>query len=143
MNVCLPRRSMACTCHSTMLNNAMPFLFMQPFSHYSISTRKCRKQLSGAPLAKAEGLNTNVLSFQTQCATKYLVRIIRWDDIVSHDVIAAINALQLLSGFDTPVMENTSIPLKYVSLGWLPNLRDMLEQLVRECGLRKHGNPKS
>ena len=96
--------------------------------------RKMSRAVVWGPISKGGlGLNTNILSLQTQCAVKYLIRIIRWDDIVSLDVIAAINALQLLSGFDTPVMEHTSIPIKYVGPGWLPNLRDMLR--VIEAGV--------
>jgi hypothetical protein len=54
-------------------------------------------------------LNTNTLSLQAQCAVKYLTRIIRWDDIVSRDVIAAINALQLASGLGSQVLEYTKV----------------------------------
>jgi hypothetical protein len=75
-------------------------------------------------------LNTNILSLQAQCAAKYLVMIIRWDDIVSKDVIAATNALlQLASGLGTQVLENTAMSIKYVGEGWLINLRDMLRNI--------------
>jgi hypothetical protein len=45
---------------------------------------------------------------------------------VATDIIATLNALQLLSGFASPVLEATSQDMKYVGRGWLINLREML-----------------
>jgi hypothetical protein len=71
-------------------------------------------------------LNTNIYNVQAQCAVSYLVRAIRWQGSVASDIIATLNALQLLSGFTTPVLELTSPEIKYVGCGWLLNLREML-----------------
>jgi hypothetical protein len=87
-------------------------------------------------------LNTNTMSLQAQCAVKYLTRIIRWDDIVSRDVIAAINALQIASGLGTQVLEATNIPLKYVGVGWLINLRDMLREINAGIWVEKAWRPQ-
>jgi hypothetical protein len=72
-------------------------------------------------------LNTNIYNVQAQCAISYLVRAIRWQGSVASDIIATLNALQLLSGFVSPVLELTSLPLAYVGNGWLLNLREMLQ----------------
>jgi hypothetical protein len=54
------------------------------------------------------------------------VRTLRWNNTVAQDIIAALNALQLLSGFGTPVMEKTTPSISYAGKGWLINLREMM-----------------
>jgi hypothetical protein len=41
--------------------------------------------------------------------------------------VATLNALQLASGFGSPILEKTSPPIKYVGTGWILNLREMLD----------------
>ena len=50
-------------------------------------------------------LNTNIYNLQAQCALMYLVRTLRWDKMVASDIIATLNALQLASGFGSPIRE--------------------------------------
>jgi hypothetical protein len=45
---------------------------------------------------------------------------------VATDIISTLNALQLLSGFASLLLEVTSPEIKYVGRGWLVNLREML-----------------
>jgi hypothetical protein len=71
-------------------------------------------------------LNTNMYNLQAQCALTYLVRTLRWNQTVAKDIIAALNALQLLSGFGTPLLEKTSPSISYAGKGWLINLREMM-----------------
>jgi hypothetical protein len=71
-------------------------------------------------------LNTNVYSVQAQCAVSFFVRAIRWQGSVATDIICTLNALQLLSGFVSPLLEVTSPEIRYVGRGWLVNLREML-----------------
>jgi hypothetical protein len=72
------------------------------------------------------GLNTNVYNLQAQCAIGYMIRAIRWNGIVANDIIATLNAYQLVSGWESPLLEDTSVTLKYLPQGWLPHVREML-----------------
>ena len=55
------------------------------------------------------------------------VRTLHWDHTVAKDIIATLNACQLASGFETPLLEGTSIPITYLGTGWILNLRMMLD----------------
>eukprot|EP00956_Cyclotella_meneghiniana_P018460 scaffold30735_cov52-Cyclotella_meneghiniana.AAC.7 len=65
---------------------------------------------------------------QAQCAITYLVRVLRWDDIVANDIITALNAIQMLSGFETPLLEDPTVDIAYKGTGWILNLRAMLRE---------------
>jgi hypothetical protein len=71
-------------------------------------------------------VNYNIYNVQAQCAMSFLVRAVWWKGSVASDIIATMNALQLLSDFASPVLEATSPEMKYVGRGWLINLREML-----------------
>ena len=73
------------------------------------------------------GLNTDVYCLQAQCAIGYLVRSLRWNKTVASDIITALNACQLASGFESPLLEDTKPHLRFISNGWIPHLRGMLE----------------
>lgn len=60
---------------------------------------------------------------------------------MSRDVIAAVNALQLVSGFGTQVLEYMMISTKYVGEGWLLTLRDMLRIINAEVWIKKAWRP--
>eukprot|EP00956_Cyclotella_meneghiniana_P033092 scaffold93176_cov89-Cyclotella_meneghiniana.AAC.1 len=75
------------------------------------------------------GLNTDMYCLQLQCAMVYLVRVLRWDKIVADDIITAIDALQLRSGFVSPVLEEVSTPIVHAGKGWLLNL---MRAMMRE-----------
>ena len=72
------------------------------------------------------GLRTDVYNLQAQHAITYLVRAIRWDSIVAKDIITTLNACQLASGLESPLLEFPDIPIKFLPPGWIPHLRDML-----------------
>jgi hypothetical protein len=71
-------------------------------------------------------LNTNIYNVQAQCAVSYLVRAIRWQGSVASDIIATLNALQLLSGFTTPVL---------VSRDWEMSLQKLMVSSILGSGL--------
>jgi hypothetical protein len=73
------------------------------------------------------GLNTNVYNFQAQCAVGYAIRTLRWGGIVANDIIATLNSAQLMSGWESPLLEETSPLLKYLPRGWILHLREMLQ----------------
>ena len=60
---------------------------------------------------------------------------------MSRDVIAAVNALQLVPGLGTQVLEYTMISTKYVGEGWLLTLRDMLRIFNAEVWIKKAWRP--
>ncbi|KAL7504567.1 hypothetical protein ACHAXN_002528 [Cyclotella atomus] len=53
----------------------------------------------------------------------------RWNKVVAMDILVVVNAFQLASGFESPVLEHTKTPIKYVGLGWIPHVRDMLRAI--------------
>eukprot|EP00956_Cyclotella_meneghiniana_P045723 scaffold381631_cov66-Cyclotella_meneghiniana.AAC.1 len=72
------------------------------------------------------GLNTDMYCLQAQCAITYLVRVLRWDKTVANDIITALNAIQMLSGFETPLLEDPTVEIAYKGTGWILNLRAMM-----------------
>ena len=74
------------------------------------------------------GLNTDIYCLQLQYAMVYLVRVLRWDKTVADNIITAIDALQLRSGFATPVLEEVSTPVVHAGKGWILNLRAMMKE---------------
>jgi len=91
---------------------------------------KMKRAIAYGPLAYGGlNLNTNIYSVQAQCAAAYLVRTMRWNKIVATDILVVTNAFQLASGFESPVLENISIPIKYVGKGWIPHVRDMFRSI--------------
>jgi hypothetical protein len=56
----------------------------------------------------------------------YIIRALRWVGIISNDIIATLNAFQLVSGWESPLLEDMSVTLKYLPQGWLPHVREML-----------------
>jgi hypothetical protein len=127
---------MAFICPNTARNNATPYISPTPPPPYVKSSHM------GPNRDGRHSTEHHVLSLQAQCATKYLVRIIRWDDIVSKDVIAATNALQLASGLGTQVLESTAMSIKYVGEGWLINLQDMLRNINAGVWIEKAWRPQ-
>ena len=61
----------------------------------------------------------HLLSAATMRNGAYLVRVLRWDKKVADDIITAIDALQLRSGFVTPVLEDVSTPIMHAGKGWI------------------------
>ena len=104
---------------------------------------KMKRAIAYGPLAYGGlNLNTNIFSVQAQCATTYLVRTMRWNKVVASDILVVVNAFQLASGFESPVLENTELPIKYVGLGWIPHLRNMLRAINAGVWLERAWRPK-
>jgi hypothetical protein len=105
--------------------------------------RRMKREVVWGPVSMGGlGLNTNIYSLQCQCAAMYLVRTIRWDKAVAQDIITTLNAFQRASGFLTPVLEDTSIPIKYLGRGWIPNLREMMREIGAGVWIEKIWRPK-
>jgi hypothetical protein len=85
-------------------------------------------------------LNTDIYSVQCQCAVSYLIRTMRWDKTVANDILVVLDAFQIISGFSTPVLEDTSVPIEYVGRGWIPHLRTMLSRIQGGYGSKKPGD---
>jgi hypothetical protein len=88
------------------------------------------------------GLNTDIYSLQCQCAVSYLIRTMRWDEIVANDILVVTDAFQIASGFESPVLENTMTPIEYVCNGWIPHLRKMLRKIEGSIWIEKAWSPK-
>jgi hypothetical protein len=88
------------------------------------------------------GLNTNVYNLQAQCAVGYMIRSLRWGGIVANDIIATLNAAQLVSGWESPLLEATSPHLKYLPRGWILHLREMLQTYGAILWVEKAWRPR-
>jgi hypothetical protein len=105
--------------------------------------RKMKRAVVWGPISHGGlGLNTNIYSVQCQCAMSYLMRTMRWDDIVANDILVTLNAFQMASGFLTPVLEDTTTPIDYVDKGWIPHLRNMLRMIDGGVWIEKAWHPK-
>lgn len=104
---------------------------------------KMKRAIAYGPLAYGGlNLNTNIYSVQAQFAAAYLVHTMRWNKVVVMDILVVINAFQLFSGFESPVLEHTKIPIKYVGLGWIPHVRDMLRAINAGVWLEQVWHPR-
>lgn len=74
------------------------------------------------------GLNTDVYCLQAQCALTYMIRALRWDKVVAEDILTTIDQLQMLAGFETPVLEGVTLKIAHKETGWLLNLREMMKK---------------
>ena len=109
-------------CHPLTVQINRTFL---PLLH--VHSRMPREVVYGPIDLGGLNLNTDVYNLQAQCAITYLVRTLRWDKTVAKDIIATLNACQLASGFETPLLEGTNIPITFLGKGWILNLRHMLD----------------
>ena len=81
------------------------------------------------------------LLLQDQASIVYLIQTLRWDNETSQDVLQTLQTLQLATGFVTPVMEDTTAVISYVSNGWLLHIRSRLGALNGSIWIEKAWQP--
>ena len=57
------------------------------------------------------------LTLQDQWGLHYFIQTIRWNQITAQDVLTALDAFQLASGFAAPVMESPELVIDYIADG--------------------------
>ena len=80
-------------------------------------------------------------SLQDQWGLHYFIQCLRWDDITAGDIITALDAFQLVSGFVTPVLSSPTIPISYAGQGLIPHIRDRLRALDGQIEVEKAWRP--
>ncbi len=58
-------------------------------------------------------------SMQDQAQISYIIKQLRWDKTVANDILVSLDHIQLISGFVTPVLRNTMIPIGYIDNSFL------------------------
>ena len=67
--------------------------------------------------------------------------MLRWDDITARDMLTAINAFQLVSGFVAPFLRSPAIPIDYIGQGLITHLQDQLRALDGQLAVEKAWQP--
>ena len=80
-------------------------------------------------------------ALRDQWGIQYFMQTLRWDDIVSNDLITTLDAYQLASSFVTQVMMIPEIGIEYLSFGWVPHLRKCLSVLDGRISIKKAWAP--
>lgn len=70
-----------------------------------------------------------------------LLRHLRWDELVANDILVTLDALQLRSGFTTPLLEDTSPNTDYVGASLLIALRSRLNEIDASIWIEKAWAP--
>jgi hypothetical protein len=88
------------------------------------------------------GLNTNIYNLQTQCAVGYLLSSLRWDQTIADDIICVLNAVQLASGWESPLLMEVDEPLLYLGRGWIRHVRQMLADVKAKVWVERAWVPR-
>ena len=59
----------------------------------------------------------------------YLIKQMRWDKDMAHELQVNIEMTQLMSGIETPIMEDTIKPIDYLEESWVLTVRKRLKVL--------------
>lgn len=80
-------------------------------------------------------------TLQDQLQILYLIKTARWDETVANDLLTTLDNVQLLTGFVSPILECTDIPIKYVDQGLLISLRERMGEIQAGVWLEKSWTP--
>jgi hypothetical protein len=53
---------------------------------------------------------------------KYMLKQLRWDETIAGDILTTLENIQLATGFTSPILEATSLPIDYIDQGWILDL---------------------
>ena len=71
----------------------------------------------------------------------FLLRQLRWDHTIANDILIVLSSLQLMSGYTTPLMEDPTTRLDYVTAGWLGHIRSNLAKINATMWIENQWNP--
>jgi len=69
-----------------------------------------------------------VYTLQDQLQIPYLLKALRWNKTVANNFLVTLDNIQMASGFVTPILEDTTLPIDYVDRGWIISLRDRMSE---------------
>ena len=68
-------------------------------------------------------------TMQDQAQIPYLLKQLRWDKTVANNILVTLDHIQLISGFATPILKNTTPPIRYINNSFLISLRERLAEM--------------
>ena len=91
--------------------------------------RHTPKALLYGPLSRG-GLNyPQFKTIQTTRSITYMIKQLRWNKDIAKDIRISIEATQLMSGIERPIMEDVETLVKYLEGTWLLTIRERLRCL--------------
>jgi hypothetical protein len=72
---------------------------------------------------------TDCYTRQSQHHMKYMLKQLRWDETIAGDILTTLENIQLATGFTSPILEATSLPIDYIDQGWILDLRSRLDEI--------------
>jgi hypothetical protein len=60
---------------------------------------------------------------QNQTQEPSMLKQLRWDKTLANDILVTLDHIQLLTGFTTPVMQNTASKIDYIRTSYLVEMR--------------------
>ena len=64
-----------------------------------------------------------VHTLQNQTQVPFMLKQLRWDKTLANDILGTLDHVQLLTGFTTPVMQNTASKIDYIGTSYLVEMR--------------------
>jgi len=68
-------------------------------------------------------------TLQNQTQIPFMIEQLRWDKTLANDILVTLDHVQLLSGFTTPVMQNTANRIDYIGTSYLVEMRHRLLEI--------------
>ena len=68
-------------------------------------------------------------TMQDQAQIPYIIKQLRWDKTVANDILVTLDHLQLISGLVTPILQNTTTPIKYIDDSFLISISDINKRI--------------
>jgi hypothetical protein len=62
-------------------------------------------------------------TLQNQTQEPFMLKQLRWDKTLANDILVTLDHIQLLTGFTTPVMQNTASKIDYIGTSYLVEMR--------------------
>jgi hypothetical protein len=68
-------------------------------------------------------------SLQNQTQIPFMLKQLRWDKTLANNILVTLDHVQLLTGFTTPVMQNTTNKIDYIGTSYLVEMRHRLSDI--------------
>jgi hypothetical protein len=80
-------------------------------------------------------------TLQDQVQLKYLIKQLRWDKTVANCFLVALDSVQLCSGFTTPILEDPTHDISYLSPSYVIDVRERLRKMGAILWVEKAWTP--
>ena len=72
----------------------------------------------------------------------YLLKTLRWNNSLANDFIVTLDNKQIESGFVSPILDETALPIEYIDSGWISGLRNRLRSFSAGIWVEDAWQPK-